>query len=202
MNISNQLRECYELTIGLTVEERESNLQEYLSEAQSKGLQYGIMDTLYRAMRKSNFCFYPASTKYHSHHIGGLYDHCKCVTEVLRYLTKDTEFAWSRPCSPFIIGFLHDIDKTQKYLYDGNNFVYNKAYSPANSNHGLNCAFEANKILNLTEEEFYCIRFHMGAFEDGDKEAYSNAIEKYPNVLLVHTADMIASQILEVKIHG
>ena len=41
----------------------------------------------------------------------------------------------------------------------------------------------------------YCIRFHMGAFEQADIEGYSKAVEKFNNVLFAHTADMIASKI-------
>jgi len=40
---------------------------------------------------------------------------------------------------------------------------------------------------------------HMGAFDDTENwNYYSKAVNQYPNVLWTHTADMIASQILEI----
>ena len=51
-------------------------------------------------------------------------------------------------------------------------------------------------LINLTDEETMCIRYHMGAFTDQKEwEYYTRAVKKYPNVLYTHTADMIASQI-------
>lgn len=51
-------------------------------------------------------------------------------------------------------------------------------------------------LIDLTEEEKMCIRYHMGAFtEKSEWEFYSRAVRRYPNVLWTHTADMIASQI-------
>ena len=50
--------------------------------------------------------------------------------------------------------------------------------------------------MELTDEEIACIRWHMGAFDDQKNwDYYGRAIEKYPNVLYTHTADMIASRI-------
>jgi len=50
--------------------------------------------------------------------------------------------------------------------------------------------------VHLTEEEVLCIRWHMGAFDEKENwNAYGKAIEKYPNVLWTHTADMVASKI-------
>ena len=51
--------------------------------------------------------------------------------------------------------------------------------------------------MGTRHEEIICIRWHMGAFETDTKmwDYYGKAIEKYPNVLYTHTADMIASRI-------
>lgn len=50
--------------------------------------------------------------------------------------------------------------------------------------------------LNLTEEELYCIRWHMGAFDDKQMwNNYGRACTMYPNVLYTHTADMVAARI-------
>lgn len=53
--------------------------------------------------------------------------------------------------------------------------------------------------MRLTDEEVLCIRWHMGAFDDKENwKYYSAAVRKCPNVLWIHQADMIASQILGV----
>ena len=66
--------------------------------------------------------------------------------------------------------------------------------------HGdLSVLLSANIGVILTEEEIACIRWHMGAFDDSKNwNKYNLAIQKYPNVLYTHTADMIASQIKNV----
>ena len=48
----------------------------------------------------------------------------------------------------------------------------------------------------LTQEEIFCIRWHMGAFDDKENwNSYGRACTVYPNVLYTHTADMIAARI-------
>ena len=51
--------------------------------------------------------------------------------------------------------------------------------------------------MGLTEEERLCIRYHMGAYETSDWDGYDQAIRKFPNVLWTHTADMLASKLME-----
>ena len=53
--------------------------------------------------------------------------------------------------------------------------------------------------MDLTEEEMLCIRWHMGAYDNKDNwDILGRAIEKYPNVLWTHTADMVAARVLKV----
>ena len=52
------------------------------------------------------------------------------------------------------------------------------------------------KIIDLTEEEVLCIRWHMGAYDEKENwNILGRAIEQFPNVLYTHTADMIAARI-------
>ena len=63
--------------------------------------------------------------------------------------------------------------------------------------HGSKSILVLSPHIMLTEEESFCIRYHMGAFTDKDEwRFYSEAVHLYPNVLWTHTADMVASQIL------
>ena len=55
-----------------------------------------------------------------------------------------------------------------------------------------------SRFINLTEEELFCIRFHMGAYEKENWAEYDRAIRAYENVLWTHTADMYASKVLNL----
>lgn len=55
------------------------------------------------------------------------------------------------------------------------------------------------KMQQLTKEEIYCIRYHMGAYEGQPAwDFVDRAIKQYPNILYTHMADMIASKLKEV----
>jgi hypothetical protein len=65
--------------------------------------------------------------------------------------------------------------------------------------HGDKSVMMLSTMLQLTEEEMFCIRFHMGAFTDSSEwKFYTNAVHKFPNVLWTHQADMIAAHCLGV----
>lgn len=69
----------------------------------------------------------------------------------------------------------------------------------ARRGHGEKSVLMATLHMELTEEEMLCIRWHMGAFDDkANWNGYTEAVEKCPNVLYTHTADMIASQVMGV----
>ena len=88
-------------------------------------------------------------------------------------------------------------------IYRPNSYIYNEEtgqweyniYTTING-HGELSVILAQQFIQLTEEEVLCIRWHMGAYDD-EKNWYilGHAIEKYPNVLYTHTADMIASRV-------
>lgn len=148
-------------------------------------------------------CFFamPASTRFHGAYEGGLFDHSLCVMETLVELTEKNGLVWERPESPYIVGFLHDLCKMDQY--DKNpragepgekpyNFVANTMYE----GHGAKSVLMLSSLTKLTEEEAACIVYHMGAYTEKEKwDFYGRAIERFPNVLWTHHADMIASKI-------
>ena len=74
--------------------------------------------------------------------------------------------------------------------------VYVLTDEPLLPGHGEKSVMMASRFTNLTDEEIMCIRWHMGAFDDSKNwNYYGKAVEKYPNVLYTHTADMYASRI-------
>lgn len=154
----------------------------------------------------SGFFDAPASTKYHGAYDGGLFDHSLAVTEELVKLTERLGLEWSRPESPYIVGMFHDLCKVDNYLpiidevapIAAPKYVYNPG--SIFPDHGAKSVIYAQRILDLTDEEIACIRWHMGAYEKDPEmwRYYDNAIARFPNVLYTHTADMIASKIREV----
>ena len=144
---------------------------------------------------KLGFFTAPASTKYHGNYDGGLFDHSYAVTEALVNLTKKLGLQWQRKLSPYIVGMFHDLCKCDDYYFDNESQSYKKKDVILNG-HGEKSVIIAQSILNLTEEEILCIRWHMGAYDDKENwNILGRAIEEYPNVLYTHTADMIAARI-------
>lgn len=147
-------------------------------------------------LKKMGFFTDPASTKYHGNYEGGLFDHSLAVAEELVNLTLKLDLKWERPNSPVIIGLFHDLCKCGSYIRNADG-TYKYNTDQIIPGHGDKSVMIAQKYMKLTDEEIACIRWHMGAYETDTKmwDYYGRAIEKYPNVLYTHTADMIASKI-------
>ena len=143
----------------------------------------------------------PASTRYHSAYAGGLLDHSTRVTKNLLYLTEKFNFHWDRPESPYLIGLFHDICKVNFYKTSYRNVknevtgVWQKApfYEIQDNDplgHGSKSVILLQKMIKLTDQEIYCILYHMSAFGDSDYQRdYSKAVVKYPEILMVALAD-------------
>lgn len=139
----------------------------------------------------------PASTRFHGAYEGGLFDHSLEVAKALMDLTDKLNLQWDRPASPLIIGLFHDLCKCDNYVFDRESNKYISNPDMIIPGHGDKSLIMLQQLLPLTDEEIACIRWHMGAYETDTKmwNYYGQAIEKYPNVLYTHMADMIASKI-------
>lgn len=142
----------------------------------------------------------PASTKYHGAYEGGLFDHSLETAKQLVNLTEKLGLKWEKQDSPFIVGMYHDLCKCDNYVIDVETGKYKYNPDMILDGHGEKSVIMLQKIVHLTDEEIACIRWHMGAYETDTKmwDYYGRAIEKYPNVLYTHTADMIASKIVGI----
>ena len=142
----------------------------------------------------------PASTRFHGAYEGGLFDHSLEVGKQLVNLTEKLGLTWEKSRSPYVVGMFHDLCKCDNYVYDIETDSYKYNPDIIIPGHGDKSVIVLQKYLTLTDEEIACIRWHMGAYEKDPKmwEYYGRAIEKYPNVLYTHTADMIASKIKRV----
>ena len=149
---------------------------------------------------KLGFFTAPASTKYHGAYEGGLFDHSLEVTTQLVTLTDKLGLKWSNPDSPYIVGMFHDLCKCDNYVIDIETGKYKHNPDIIIPGHGDKSVIMLQQLTSITDEEIACIRWHMGAYETDTTlwKYYGQAIEKYPNVLYTHTADMIASRIIGV----
>ena len=158
-----------------------------------------LTDYMVEQLGHMGFFKSPASTKYHGNYEGGLFDHSINVYRCLEEL-RESSLAEPFPCmdSTFMIGLLHDLTKAGRYVFSHDGTGYE--YAPARldfGGHGADSLIKAQRLVQLDEEEAYCIRYHMGPYVKEDIELYDRAIHKYPNVFWTHTADMMASQLME-----
>ena len=149
-----------------------------------------------KTMQECNFFNAPASTKYHGNYEGGLFDHSLEVVNQLVDLTEKLGLQWSRPESPYIVGMFHDICKMDKYIRTDEGYEYNDEILLGG--HGVKSVIMLQTMMELTDEEIMCIRYHMGVYETDDWKQFGLAIQKYPNVLYTHMADMIASKVVGI----
>ncbi len=173
-----------------------SEMWEYVSEKSER------LRNIKDGLTEMGFFHMPASRKYHGAYVGGLFDHSYMVAMSLRELTDKLGLKWEREDSPEVVGILHDLCKCGLYRICGKSTLWLPAgweYTNDNllSGHGGKSVILAQQLTRLTMEEIMCIRWHMGAFEKDTKlwNYYGKAVEKYPNVLYAHTADMIASRV-------
>lgn len=140
----------------------------------------------------------PASRTHHGAVEGGLYLHSKMIYMQLKEYTEKLYLSWKNERSPVVIAFLHDLCKADDYVLEDGKYVWNK--KSLLNGHGDKSVIMALQLFpELTDEEMMCIRYHMGAYEGEEKwETLGNAIKSYPNILWVHQADMVASQVWKV----
>ena len=146
-------------------------------------------------LRSTDYYTAPASSKCHGCYEGGLYRHSQTVAHVLVQLTGAMRIEWQNFRSPALIGLLHDVCKIGLYKKTDEGFIINTDRDL--TRHGSRSVelLEEHGV-QLTDEERYCIHYHMGEYTKDGHISYSEALQRCPNLLWVHTADMYASQIL------
>lgn len=179
-------------------------------------------DKLMDYIRKSDFYTAPASTKFHLACEGGLLQHSINVLDALRgllhwrsdgcyweYKVADKVACTIPAESVTIAALLHDICKTYFYGTSTRNVKNEKTgkwekrpYYTVDDRmplgHGPKSAMIIKQYMELTTPEMYAIWHHMGFTGDFENDTcVGAAYEKYPLALALHTADMIASRLME-----
>ena len=63
--------------------------------------------------------------------------------------------------------------------------------------HGEKSVYIISGFMKLTREEAFAIRYHMGPWQDGEKQNAGRAFDLFPLALLTHMADMLATHMDE-----
>lgn len=156
---------------------------------------------------KTDFFTAPASARYHGACEGGLLEHSIAVMRQTGKLASlYLPDAKTKLDSLLIISLLHDVCKANFYSISYRNakneygqwekVPYYTIADQAPLGHGEKSAYIVSKYIDLSEEEYAAIRWHMGAWgtEDyGGRQALNAAMEKYPLVLLLQMADLAAT---------
>ena len=162
-------------------------------------------DKLLEYIEKTDFFTAPASTKYHGACVGGLVEHS---LNVFNRMQKHTEKYSLETLA--IVSLLHDLCKADFYTVDYKNVKQpdgsweREPYYTINDklpigNHGDKSVFIIQRFMPLSAEEVAAIRYHMGAFQEGDAKTLSKVYEKYPLAMLLHIADLEATYLDEKR---
>lgn len=170
-------------------------------------------DKLLDYLKKSDFFYAPASTRFHSAHIGGLCEHSvKAYYRFMQLLDVEYDGEWEGIISQesvAIIALLHDLCKVNYYKLEERNvkengeWVKKPYYSVEDSlpyGHGEKSVYIASGFMRLNREEAMAINWHMGGYDQrvlGGSYALSEVFSKYPVSLLFHIADLQCSYLDE-----
>lgn len=175
-------------------------------------------------LNKTDFFTAPASTRYHLAEPGGLVAHSVHVYERLRSLYLAEKINDLKDCGDAvaaglsdaeeetiaICGLLHDICKVNFYKAGTRN-VKNETtgqwekvpcYTIEDQlpyGHGEKSVYIIGGFMRLTREEAMAIRWHMGPWQDGEKQNAGAAFGKFSLALLTHIADMQATYLDEAE---
>lgn len=166
-------------------------------------------------LKKSDFFYAPASTRFHSAHLGGLCEHS--VKSYYRYM-QNLEMEYAEELeekisqeSIAVIALLHDICKVNYYKQDYRNVKVDgvweqKPYYSVDDTlpygHGEKSVYIISGFMRLTREEAMAINWHMGGFDQrvmGGSYALSDVFYSYPTALLFHISDVQATYLDEEK---
>lgn len=163
----------------------------------------------------SDFFTAPASTKFHSAYEGGLCQHSLNVfnrfVKILKMEYGEDFVSKISMESVAIIALLHDVCKVDFYKVDYRNvkvdgqWIQVPYYSVEDKlpyGHGEKSVYIVSSFIKLTREEAMCINWHGGGFDErvrGGSYALAEAFYKFPNAMLFHSADMMATYLDETK---
>lgn len=174
------------------------------------------MSDLLKFINDSDFYYAPASSRFHGAHQGGLLEHSLQVNKDMMVIydafrergkLKDGQINLH---SIIIASLLHDICKANFYKQDVRNVKTNGVWEQVPYytiddklplGHGEKSVMILQQYIELTTDEIYAIRWHMGGFDDTAKSyagglQLSAALDKCPLLVMLHMADLAAVYLL------
>ena len=172
-------------------------------------------DNLLDWLINSDFFTAPASSKFHSAYEGGLCEHSlKVFDRYVKLLKMEYGEDFSKYISMesvAIIALLHDVCKVDFYKTDYRNVKvdgqwiqvpYYTIEDKLPYGHGEKSVYIVGSFIKLTREEAMSINWHTGGFDErvrGGSYAMAEAYYMFPNAMLFHTADIMATYLDEKK---
>ncbi|WP_294377750.1 HD domain-containing protein [uncultured Clostridium sp.] len=185
----------------------QSNKEQFLQLL--KGVNRDGMDKLIAYLEKTDFFIAPASTIFHGNYEGALVQHSLNVYNLFKEKNERYGLGLSED-SVRIMALLHDLCKANFYKPTTRNkkidgkWVQVPWYDVDDqlpAGHGEKSVILIQAFIKLTGEEMLGIRWHMGGYENDSNYKYiSAAWNKYKSGACLHTADLEASNLLEMKI--
>lgn len=153
-------------------------------------------------LEDSDFFYAPCSKNHHLNTPGGLAQHSWNVFKLLK--EKNERYSLKLNDDTIrICGLLHDVCKIDFYkeVKDDEGNIHYEIDDKFPIGHGEKSVIILQAFIRLTDEECCIIRWHMANFADElneyHRDAYYKAINIYPAVLALHTADYEATVFLE-----
>ena len=182
------------------LDNREKEVNKNLIITQLKQTQRKGMGGLIEYMEMGGFFTAPASKNYHQNYEGGLAEHSIGVLyrTMTENRTRENDKIIIKPETIVISSLLHDLCKIDQYTIESEiksgdkitGYVISSNHD-ANWDHAEKSIRLAKQFIELTEEEEYAIRYHMGIYsKDFTWDDFGKAIKKYSLVYLIHVADM------------
>lgn len=185
------------------MEETKGRILELLKSTERPGI-----DKVIEFLESSDFFTAPASTKYHSSYAGGLADHSLNVYKIFEHKNRIYKLNLETP-TIIICGLLHDICKVNFYKKGSRNvkeygqWIAKEIWEVEDTNplgHGEKSVIILQQWITLTQFELMAIRWHMGLSEGKDSSLSLHAAwDVMPGIILLHTADVESSYLIEKK---
>ena len=196
-----------ELEIRARVEANKKEIISILETVKRPG-----MDKLIEWLCKYDYFTAPASTMYHSNYEGGLAQHSLNVYRDLKAKAEHYTDLNIPSESVIICALLHDLCKVNFYVTSTRNkknevtgkwekVPFYKVDDQVPLGHGEKSIIILSSFINLTLDEMYAIRSHMGGYEPKENwNTVSGCWTKNRWGVLLHTADLEASYLYETHI--
>jgi hypothetical protein len=141
----------------------------------------------------NGFYISPCSSTQHCNYEGGLAEHSWNVYVTFKDMLIKKNIKLSDD-SIILVSILHDLCKIDMYEFDLEKEKY-VAKSGLPLGHGEKSVIMIQKFISLTDEECCIIRWHMNKFDISylGLKALTAAIELYPAVEIIHSADMLCA---------